>query len=163
MTKGARQQRYIETESRSILSISPNQDDHSTLQRILDTDTEAGSPVNTGWVLTKTANLSSAMRILRQSICPAVICERDLPQGNWKDLLKRTRLLQDPPLIIVASLHADDYLWAEALNLGAYDVVSKPFDRSEVIRVMSSACLRWHRDRGRPATSAILQRATAAV
>ena len=31
------------------------------------------------------------------------------------------------PLVIVASHLADDQLWAEALNLGAHDVLAKPF------------------------------------
>ena len=60
-----------------------------------------------------------------------VICERDLQQGSWKDLLEHTQRVANPPFMIVASLHADDYLWAEALNLGAYDVLAKPFDRTE--------------------------------
>jgi hypothetical protein len=32
-----------------------------------------------------------------------------------------------------------DYLWAEALNLGAYDVLANFFDLTEVTRTLSSA------------------------
>jgi hypothetical protein len=48
---------------------------------------------------------------------------------------------------------------AEALNVGAYDVLSKPFNRTEVIRIVSLAWLHWEerRDQGmsryRPAES----------
>jgi len=52
--------------------------------------------------------------------------------------LARIKLLPTPPLLIVTSRHADEYLWAEALNLGAYDVVAKPFDSHELSRVVSS-------------------------
>jgi FixJ family two-component response regulator len=45
-------------------------------------------------------------------------------------------------MLIVTSRLADEHLWAEALNLGAYDVLAKPFDQEEVIRVLSSAWLR---------------------
>ena len=38
---------------------------------------------------------------------------------------------------------ADERLWAEALNLGAYDVLAKPFDRTEVMRVVSMAWMHW--------------------
>jgi DNA-binding response OmpR family regulator len=34
---------------------------------------------------------------------------------------------------------ADDYLWSEALNLGAYDVLAKPFDVEEVVRTVDAA------------------------
>lgn len=40
---------------------------------------------------------------------------------------------------------ADDSLWAEALNVGAYDVLAKPLDRTEVTRVLSLAWLHWQR------------------
>jgi hypothetical protein len=33
-------------------------------------------------------------------------------------------LLPDPPVLIVTSRLADEYLWAEALNPGAYDVLA---------------------------------------
>ena len=34
-------------------------------------------------------------------------------------------------------------LWAEALNLGAYDVLAKPFDAAEVTARVSLAVLYW--------------------
>jgi FixJ family two-component response regulator len=46
--------------------------------------------------------------------------------------------------LIVASRLADDHLWAEALNLGAWDVLAKPFDRREVFRSVKSAWQHWH-------------------
>ena len=53
------------------------------------------------------------------------------------------RTLPDPPFLIVASRLADERLWAEALNLGAYDVLAKPFDSTEVTRIVGMAWLRW--------------------
>ncbi len=124
-----------------VLSVRPISDDHAALDRILgEAHAEAGT--NVGWRLSTASTLSSALRTLRQLRCPVVICERDLPLGDWKDLLEHTRQLTSPPLLIVASRHADDSLWAEALNLGAYDVLAKPFDRHETVRVIASACFR---------------------
>jgi len=40
--------------------------------------------------------------------------------------------------LIVVSSAADARLWAEALNLGAWDVLEKPLDRREVIRSVKS-------------------------
>jgi len=44
----------------------------------------------------------------------------------------------------VSSRLADERLWAEALNMGAWDVLAKPFDKMEVIRSVQSAWRRWH-------------------
>lgn len=90
-----------------------------------------------------------------------VVCERDLPQGTWVDMLRHIEALPNAPSLIVASRLADDGLWAEALNLGAWDVLAKPFDHSELIRSVKSAWQRWH-DRGSSA-SAMMPRTSSAT
>ena len=52
--------------------------------------------------------------------------------------------MANPPSLIVASRLADDRLWADALTLGAFDVLAKPFERMEVVRSVSSAWLDWY-------------------
>jgi DNA-binding response OmpR family regulator len=59
-------------------------------------------------------------------------------------MLEHISRLPDAPLLIVTSRLADERLWAEALNLGAYDVLAKPFDTAEVVRVVSLAWQHWH-------------------
>jgi DNA-binding response OmpR family regulator len=51
--------------------------------------------------------------------------------------------LPEPPFLIVTSRLADERLWAEVLNLGAYDVLAKPFESKEVVRIVSLAWLHW--------------------
>jgi DNA-binding response OmpR family regulator len=63
-------------------------------------------------------------------------------------MLQQLRNMKDPPFLIVASPFADERLWAEALNVGAYDVLAKPFDANEVIRTLSSAWRRWRGQHG---------------
>ena len=72
-----------------------------------------------------------------------VVCERDLPDGDWKDVLAIALSLPVPPPVIVTSRLADDYLWAEVLNLGGYDVLAKPLDAEELRRTMNLAWERW--------------------
>ncbi|HYW47181.1 MAG TPA: response regulator [Bryobacteraceae bacterium] len=117
-----------------VLSVSPVKQDHTLLQGILNRR-------ESKWVLNKRATLRSALTTLRQRRFPIVICECDLLPGSWKAVLEQ--LSRDPvhPYLIVTSRLADDRLWAEALNLGAYDVLAKPFDSQEVSRVVDSA---WH-------------------
>jgi DNA-binding response OmpR family regulator len=74
---------------------------------------------------------------------PIVLCESESRAGSWKDVLESVGRFSAPPMLIVASRTADEYLWAEALNLGAYDVLSKPYRPAEVVRVLSMAWLHW--------------------
>jgi DNA-binding response OmpR family regulator len=78
------------------------------------------------------------------SIPPRVIvCERRLPDGDWRDVLGLALDLPHPPTVIVTCRQADEHLWAEVLNLGGYDVLAKPFDEREVGRSLTLAWERW--------------------
>jgi FixJ family two-component response regulator len=59
-------------------------------------------------------------------------------------MLEEGERLPSAPSFIVTSRLADDRLWAEALNRGAYDVLAKPFERMELVRSVSSAWLHWY-------------------
>lgn len=85
---------------------------------------------------------SGNRRIAKTADCYRV-CESNLLPGSWKDLLEHLAAHPQPPLMIVTSQLADDYLWVEALHLGAYDVLRKQFDPDELRRVMTLASLNW--------------------
>lgn len=115
------------------LLISPVERDHELLGKLF---------VEQGWTLFSARSLGSASILLRQENISVVLTERDLPAGNWRDVLEISLGVLRPPLVIVTSLHADEQLWAEALNLGAYDVLAKPFNPSEIVRVLNTAWIR---------------------
>ena len=115
------------------LLISPAERDHEFIDKLF---------VEQGWTLFSARSLSSASILLRQENISVVLTERDLPAGNWRDVLEIANAVIRPPLVIVTSLHADEQLWAEALNLGAHDVLAKPFNQLEIVRVLNSAWLR---------------------
>jgi CheY-like chemotaxis protein len=118
-----------------VLAVLPNEQDQRTLETMLP---------SSKWSVHKAHTLLSAVEQLRgRRLIGVVLCERDLLPGSWKDLLDYIRRMGDPPLLIVASRLADEQLWAEALNLGAYDVLSEPFDATEVTRILSLTWLRW--------------------
>jgi len=118
----------------AVLSVSPIQHDHDNLASLLGRDQ---------WRIHNALSLRSASAFLRAHLVPLVICEHDLLPGTWTQLLDETRLLAIPPVLIMTCWVADDFLWAEALNVGAYDVLAKPFDLTEVTRVLTSAWLHW--------------------
>ena len=112
------------------LLISPAQQDHETLQELFAEER---------WNLLTATSLNAALTILRQQRVAVVITEQDLALGDWKDVLSAIGLMSHIPILIVISRIADAYLWSEALNLGAYDVMAKPLHPAEVIRVLNSA------------------------
>ena len=97
--------------------------------------------VQSTWKVVFTSSFLEAKSVLGEDVPGVVICDGRLPDGNsWKDLLHEMRKMQDPPPLIVADRLADDRLWAEALNLGAYDLLAKPFDGKEVWHAVTTAC-----------------------
>jgi DNA-binding NtrC family response regulator len=127
-----------------VLSISPMEDDHFFLQDIFNCLQGSLDPSRT-FMVNSCATLASALIALRKRPFEVVVCEQDLPPGSWKDVLEQVTILPDPPSLIITSLLANERLWAEALNLGAYDVLAKPFDRIETMRVVSGAWRAWGR------------------
>ena len=97
----------------------------------------------------------AARSILLQNLVPVVISDRNLSDGCWKDVLCAGGSSERPPHLVVASQLADGSLWAEVLNLGGYDVLTKPFDATEVNRALDSALRNWMwRKADRPGSAA---------
>jgi DNA-binding NtrC family response regulator len=118
----------------SVLAISPYEDDHIFLNSIFG---------HSKWQIRGVRSWREAVEYLSKNPTPVVVCERDLPDCSWKDVLSELAALPGQPLLVVTSRLADDDLWAEVLNLGGYDVLMKPFDKTEVFRVISLAWLSW--------------------
>ena len=118
------------------LLISPAEEDHEIFGELFH---------RWGWMLEHASSIYSASLLLNENATSVVITERDLPVGNWKDVLEVMLGLPEPPLAIVISRLADEHLWAEALNLGVYDVLAKPLDDTEVLRVLTLAWTHGHK------------------
>jgi DNA-binding NtrC family response regulator len=138
------------TEIVTVLSVSPTEEVHSSLQDIFS---------HSKWKLCKTRSLASALAFLQARKTPVVLCEADLLPGTWKDLLEQTTRAPNAPAVIVSSRLADDRLWAEALNLGAWDVLARPFVRSEVFQAVSAAWRHWWNQQERSTTAMKVMRA----
>lgn len=133
-----------------VLSISPTEEDHFFLQDIVKRLQVTSDPSRT-FTVNSCTTLASGLAALRKHQWEVVICEQDLPPGSWKDVLDQVTILPDPPPLIVTARLADERLWAEALNLGAFDVLAKPLDSTETMRVISAAWRAWGGPMRRPA------------
>lgn len=118
----------------TVLSVSPIEEDHNSLEKIFS---------ECRWTVHRARTVPAAMSFLAENHAPVVICERELGTGTWRDVLDAAVFLPQPPNVVVTSRLADDYLWAEALQLGAYDVLAKPFKTEDVIRIAIWAARRW--------------------
>src|SRR5579871_1040809 len=98
---------------------------------------------NYKWTVYRSPTIASAVTTLRRRRFPIILSEQNLAPGTWIEMLEQTTLLTEPPVLIVTSRLADECLWAEALNLGAWDVLAKPFDTQEVCRVVEGARQQW--------------------
>jgi CheY-like chemotaxis protein len=130
---GVKKPAGAETGFKIVLSVSPNNEDRASLERIF----------KSCWTVVASSNIASILSALRETPIPIVIYDCDVSLGSWGEMLERISLLPDPPLFIVTSRLADDRLWAEALNLGAWDVLAKPFEADEVIRIVTIAGRHW--------------------
>ena len=124
-------------QKKAVLLISPDEPDQEVLRGVFEEQS---------WTLFSSPSCGPALRLLREVDIPVVMTEQELPVGDWRDVLEIMHLLPHRPLVIVTSRHADERLWAEALNLGAYDVLAKPFVKEQIVRAVGLAWLHW-RDR----------------
>jgi hypothetical protein len=113
----------------SVLLVSPHEEDFLSLGEILQ---------NSATVLRLATNLGEARRAIDAAPPAAVIGD----SRDWKDLLQLIQGMPSPPPLIVADRFANERLWGEVLNLGGYDLLTKPFAREEVLHVLKLACHR---------------------
>jgi DNA-binding NtrC family response regulator len=116
-----------------VLAVLPDQRDRASLQEIFR---------HSNWSLDLVDNYQDAERALATARFGVVITDADLgADRDWKYILDETLAMAVPVPVIVTDRLADERLWAEVLNLRAYDLLLKPFDSTEVYRIVSSAWL----------------------
>ena len=120
-----------------VLFVSPSDEDWRRFSWIFK---------HTNWMLYRAKDYVEAAETIRSMPVAVLVTEACLPEGrSWTDLLEFAST-PGGVRMIVATAFQDDALWAQVLNMGGYDVLMKPFDRMEVIRVISLAWLNWRDD-----------------
>lgn len=93
-------------------------------------------------VLDHVETLQHARAKLPQEDYDVILTEAALPDGSWLDALHLARECPRELEVIVTDPHADARFWAEALNMGAFDLLAQPFYEPEVRRILYNACAR---------------------
>ena len=93
-------------------------------------------------VLRHVETLQQARTKLQLEEYSVILTEAALPDGRWLDVLRLARECPQALEVVVTDPQADSRLWAEALNLGVYDLLAQPFYEPEVRRILYNACSR---------------------
>ena len=118
-----------------ILAVGLDEEDQGILREVFS---------RFGWILVTAGTIAEAVRSLEHYPAPVILCESDLPDGNWADVVEVGTTRERPSNVIVTSRLADDRLWADVLNLGGYDVLAKPLASGELFRAVGSALRNSH-------------------
>jgi len=116
-----------------VLVVSPAEEDQEYFRLLFP------KPV---WRVLSVGSVRDAGKLLEARPVGVVLTEHDLEDGTWSDLLDLAASAPWSSPVVVVSRHADEALWAQVLNLGGYDVLMKPFDATEVRRVVGMAVRR---------------------
>jgi DNA-binding response OmpR family regulator len=98
---------------------------------------------HTNWIFRCAPDLGAAMDVLREHPVPVVLCGAAASDCNWRDVLRTVQDLTCPPEVVVITEDADESLWREIFDAGARDVLTKPFDPSDLYEVISLASHAW--------------------
>ena len=124
---------WVPDDVASVLVISPFEEDRVSLQRILS---------QTDWSVHYAYTFQEGLKWVCGNFTAVVICDQHVPACDLREALDRIGLAVVPPTLIVVHSLGDDSLWAvwtQALNLGAHDLLLKPFDGNEVLAAVRSA------------------------
>lgn len=132
------QHQGVTDERNAVFVISPFEQDHIFIGQVLEGAT---------WRVSGVSSCGEALEILPVWRPAVVICDGELPDGDWKEILEALVLLPHSPPLVVTSRLADERLWAEVLHLGGSDVLAKPLDKKEVLWAVNSAWQQWDRRR----------------
>jgi len=94
------------------------------------------------WEIREAPTCGQAAGMLAGGHVGVAICDTESGGDQWRSLLAELQGADAPNLIFTSRL-ADERLWAEVLNLGGYDLLVQPFDRTEVLRVTHMAWVAW--------------------
>jgi len=93
---------------------------------------------NANWNLLSASSNQEANSLIQKNPVHVVLIE-DSADCDWRDILRDLNRLDNPPQLVVTSRLADEYLWAEVLNMGGYDVLAQPLRSEELERVVDAA------------------------
>jgi len=80
----------------------------------------------------RACSVQEADVLLERARCRVLLSETEFAGGAWADVLRMVQRRHPETAVVVALSRFDGRTWVEALELGCYDVLLKPFNPSEL-------------------------------
>ena len=113
-----------------ILLASERNDDYRTLQALLQ---------NTRWTLVRPLSWGEVSSFCDRAVNPVVLVDRHFQGSDWRFTVSSLLNTTASCCLILLSDVSDPYLWNELVQQGGFDVLARPFERSEVLRTLAFA------------------------
>ncbi|MDQ3135392.1 MAG: sigma-54 dependent transcriptional regulator [Acidobacteriota bacterium] len=81
----------------------------------------------------------AALRLLEENAADVVLCDINMPRLDGMEVLRRIHQRPNPPEVIMLTGHATVETAIEAMKLGAYDYLSKPYHITELDALVKQA------------------------
>jgi DNA-binding NtrC family response regulator len=93
--------------------------------------------------LVLTQSVPEALHLLASAVFPIVLCDRDLPGRDWREVM--AQIVESAPRVcfLLTSRVSDEYLWREVAMHGGYDVIAKPLEETTVEHTLRRAWYYW--------------------
>ena len=86
------------------------------------------------------SNVEEVRTILVQSSVDLVFCEDNLPEGDFREVLRLAKATRPEAQVVVSSLLGEWEEYLEAMQLGAFDYVAPPYRDTEILSIVNSVC-----------------------
>src|SRR5450756_755842 len=113
-----------------ILLASERDDDYRTLRALLQ---------NTKWTLVRPLSWGEVSSFCDRAVNPVVLVDRHFQGSDWRFTVSSLLNTTASCCLILLSDVSDPYLWNELVQQGGFEVLARPFERSEVLRTLAFA------------------------
>ena len=119
----------------TIVALGVGDQDHEFLARVSERHQ---------WNLHFADTCGEAWIALNQLKAPIILCDRDLPGMEWREVVRMMASSSHGACAVLVSRVVDNYLWREVIRRGGYDVLSKPLTEDDVVRSVRLAWSYWN-------------------
>lgn len=96
-----------------------------------------------GWKLKLLETVDQALSVATSEPVALIIVDRDLSENDWRTSVQNLANTVSTPCVLLASSVVDPYLFQELVKRGGFDVVPKPIQSKELVRLGRLAFRYW--------------------
>ncbi len=113
-----------------VLLASGRDDDYQTLKAFLH---------DTKWSVVQALSSDELSSFCECTVNPVVLVDRHFQGSDWQSTVASIRDPASSRCVILLSDVSDPYLWNGLVHQGGFDILTRPFERREVLRILAFA------------------------